>query len=136
MFSKTDRQKHTQLRRVSYGDSVSHSLTLSFSLCFFFSAVSFHDCGRGGRVHFECSQPSDFRIEITGEVLALWPLQPSLSSSSSFSSSPLLVIAQDVSTQEQWQTQVRLRPSGGRESQVCNLENKFSKVCSLITLNH
>ncbi|XP_053485663.1 cadherin-2 [Ictalurus furcatus] len=79
--------------------------------------VRFQDCGRGGRVHFECSQPTGFRIEITGEVLALWKLQPSLSSSSSFSSSPLLVIARDVSTHEQWQTQIRLRPSGGHESQ-------------------
>ncbi|GAA6098477.1 cadherin-2-like [Tachysurus ichikawai] len=79
------------------------------------SAVRFHDCGRGGRVHFECSRPTDFRIQITGDVLSL---QPSLSSPSSFSSTPLLVIARDVSTQEQWKTEIRLRPSGGHESQV------------------
>lgn len=123
---QTDRQTrtHTQIRRVSCGESLSlthtftHSLFLFLFVLLFFSAVRFHDCGRGGRVHFECSQPTGFRIEITGEALALWKLQPSLSSSSSFSSSPLLVIARDVSTHEQWQTQIRLGPSGGHESQV------------------
>lgn len=129
MFSKTDRQTDRRAHTHRYAEcpvgnlshSHTHSLTLSFSFslcCFFFSAVRFHDCGRGGRVHFECSQPTGFRIEITGEALALWKLQPSLSSSSSFSSSPLLVIARDVSTHEQWQTQIRLGPSGGHESQV------------------
>ncbi|KAF5901002.1 cadherin-2, partial [Clarias magur] len=81
-------------------------------------AVRFQDCGRAGRVHFECSQPTDFRLEITGEVLSLWTLRPSSSSSSLLTSSPLLVIARDDSTQEQWQTEIWLRPSTGHESQV------------------
>ncbi|KAK3566595.1 hypothetical protein QTP86_001079 [Hemibagrus guttatus] len=83
--------------------------------------VRFHDCGRGGRVHFECSRPTDFRIEITGDVLSLRTLQPSLSSPSSFSSTPLLVMARDISTQEQWQTEIRLQPSGGHETQLPGL---------------
>lgn len=123
---QTDAHTHTDTQSVLWGISLSLSLTHTFThsvflflfVLLFFSAVRFHDCGRGGRVHFECSQPTGFRIEITGEALALWKLQPSLSSSSSFSSSPLLVIARDVSTHEQWQTQIRLGPSGGHESQV------------------
>lgn len=38
MFSKPDRQKHTQLRRVSCGESLTHSLSLySLTLLFFLS---------------------------------------------------------------------------------------------------
>ncbi|KAI5104733.1 cadherin-2 precursor, partial [Silurus meridionalis] len=77
--------------------------------------VRFHDCGRKGRVHFECSRPTEFQIEITGEDLALRTLRPSISPSSS--SPPLLVTARDDSTHEQWQTEIRLRPSGGDKSQ-------------------
>lgn len=77
--------------------------------------VRFHDCGRGGSLRFECSQPTDFRIEQNGEVLSLQKLQ--LPSSTSWTSSSLLVIARDVSTQEKWQTEVRLQPSGGVKSQ-------------------
>uniref|UniRef100_A0A3B1INL8 Cadherin 2 n=1 Tax=Astyanax mexicanus TaxID=7994 RepID=A0A3B1INL8_ASTMX len=76
--------------------------------------VRFHDCGRGGSVRFECSRPTDFRIEQDGEVLSLQKLQLP---SSSWTSSPLLVIARDVSTQEKWQTEVRIQPSGGDKSQ-------------------
>lgn len=110
---QTDRSTHRYVEHPV--GNLFHMLSLFLS---FFSAVRFHDCGQGGRVHFECSQPTAFRIEITGEVLALRTLQPSLTSSSSFLSSPLLVIARDISTQEQWQTEVRLRPSGGQGLQV------------------
>uniref|UniRef100_A0AAR2JFH0 Cadherin domain-containing protein n=1 Tax=Pygocentrus nattereri TaxID=42514 RepID=A0AAR2JFH0_PYGNA len=84
--------------------------------------VRFHDCGRGGRVRFECSQPTDFRIEQDGEVLSVQTVQlpsssSSSSSSSSWTSSPLLITAWDLSTQEQWQTEIRLQPSGGLKSQ-------------------
>uniref|UniRef100_A0A3B1J9H3 Cadherin 2 n=1 Tax=Astyanax mexicanus TaxID=7994 RepID=A0A3B1J9H3_ASTMX len=89
--------------------SVSCAFSLSFSL-----SVRFHDCGRGGSVRFECSRPTDFRIEQDGEVLSLQKLQLP---SSSWTSSPLLVIARDVSTQEKWQTEVRIQPSGGDKSQ-------------------
>uniref|UniRef100_A0AAR2JTT0 Cadherin domain-containing protein n=1 Tax=Pygocentrus nattereri TaxID=42514 RepID=A0AAR2JTT0_PYGNA len=76
--------------------------------------VRFHDCGRGGRVRFECSQPTDFRIEQDGEVLSVQTVQlpsssSSSSSSSSWTSSPLLITAWDLSTQEQWQTEIRLQ---------------------------
>ncbi|XP_066537158.1 cadherin-2-like [Hoplias malabaricus] len=71
--------------------------------------VKFHDCGRGGQVRFECNQPSDFHIKQDGAVLPLRALQ--LPSSSSWTSSPLLVIARDLTTQEQWQTEIRLQPS-------------------------
>lgn len=116
---QTEAHTHIGTRSILWGISHIHSLCLFLFVFFsFFSAVRFQDCGRAGRVHFECSQPTDFRIEITGEVLSLWTIRPALSSSSLFISSPLLVIARDDSTQEQWQTEIWLRPSTGHESQV------------------
>ncbi|XP_036452296.1 LOW QUALITY PROTEIN: cadherin-2-like [Colossoma macropomum] len=95
--------------------------------------VKFHDCGRGGHVRFECSQPTDFRIEQDGEVLSVRTVQlPSFSSSSSSSwtSSPLLITARDLSTEEQWQTEIRLQPSGGLKSQ----ENRGSRTLPEIVI--
>uniref|UniRef100_A0A8D3BF54 Cadherin 2 n=1 Tax=Scophthalmus maximus TaxID=52904 RepID=A0A8D3BF54_SCOMX len=68
--------------------------------------VRFLDCGRVGRVQFECSSPSDFRIEADGVVFAASSLQRS-----ALPASPLLIKARDSTTQEQWVTQVRLTPS-------------------------
>ncbi len=68
-------------------------------------AVKYVDCGRGAHVRFECSQSGDFGISVDGVVFALRPLLRSRSWTS-----PLLIKAQDEDTQQQWQTQVRLRP--------------------------
>ncbi|XP_026230455.1 cadherin-2-like [Anabas testudineus] len=68
--------------------------------------VRFLDCGRGGLVRFECSNPSDFRIEANGVVYAARSLQRS-----TISVSPLLIKASDTVTQQQWVTQVRLTSS-------------------------
>ncbi|NP_001292329.1 cadherin-2 precursor [Oryzias latipes] len=67
--------------------------------------VRFVSCGRGGLVQFECSNPSDFRIEADGVVYAAKALQPS-----TLPASPLLIKATDPNTQQQWVTQVRLAP--------------------------
>ncbi|XP_034558938.1 cadherin-2-like isoform X1 [Notolabrus celidotus] len=68
--------------------------------------VRFVDCGRGGLVRFECSNPSDFRIEADGVVYAAKSIQLS-----TLQASPLLIKASDTATQQQWVTQVRLMPS-------------------------
>lgn len=75
------------------------------SVCHFSLAVRFVSCGRGGLVQFECSNPSDFRIEADGVVYAAKALQPS-----TLPASPLLIKATDPNTQQQWVTQVRLAP--------------------------
>ncbi|KAF0046918.1 hypothetical protein F2P81_000551 [Scophthalmus maximus] len=75
--------------------------------------VRFLDCGRVGRVQFECSSPSDFRIEADGVVFAASGLQRS-----ALPASPLLIKARDSTTQEQWVTQVRLTPSTKGSQQV------------------
>ncbi|KAI3374909.1 hypothetical protein L3Q82_021449 [Scortum barcoo] len=68
--------------------------------------VRFVGCGRGGPVQFECSNPSDFRIEANGVVYAARSIQLS-----TLPASPLLIRASDSTTQQQWVTQVRLTPS-------------------------
>nr|XP_015812315.2 cadherin-2 [Nothobranchius furzeri] len=65
--------------------------------------VKFISCGRGDLVRFECSNPSDFRIEANGVVYAARTLQdtPVLAS-------PLLITAVDTTTQQQWMTRVKV----------------------------
>uniref|UniRef100_A0A3Q2QRX8 Cadherin 2 n=1 Tax=Fundulus heteroclitus TaxID=8078 RepID=A0A3Q2QRX8_FUNHE len=67
--------------------------------------VKFVSCGRGGLVRFECSNPSDFRIEDDGVVYAARTLQRTAAPASS-----LLIKAVDASTQQQWVTQVKMMP--------------------------
>lgn len=76
-------------------------------------AVRFVDCGRGGVVRFECSNPSDFRIEADGVVYAVRSIQHS-----TLPASPLLIKASDTATQQQWVTQARLMPSTDSSQQV------------------
>ena len=66
-------------------------------------AVRFSSCGQGGLVWFECSNPSDFRIEADGVVYAAKTLQRS-----ALPASPLLIKASDTTTRQEWVTQVRL----------------------------
>ncbi|XP_028986859.1 cadherin-2 [Betta splendens] len=68
-------------------------------------SVRFLDCGRGGLVRFESSNPSDFRIEASGVVYAARSLERSTAPVS-----PLLIKAIDTTTEQQWVTQVRLTP--------------------------
>nr|XP_019957539.1 PREDICTED: cadherin-2A-like [Paralichthys olivaceus] len=75
--------------------------------------VRFLDCGRSGLVRFECSNPSDFRIEADGVVYAARSLQHS-----TLPASPLLIKASNSATQEQWVTQARLTPSAESSQQV------------------
>lgn len=87
----------------------SHVLSLlSFSL-----TVKFVNCGQGGLVQFECSNPSDFHIEADGVVYALRPLTVS-----TLRAVPLVIVARDETNQQQWQTQVRLTPPIGQSQQV------------------
>ncbi|XP_037537239.1 cadherin-2 [Nematolebias whitei] len=65
--------------------------------------LKFISCYRGGLVRFECSNPSDFRIEADGVIHAARTFQ-----ASSLPASPLLIKAVDTTTQQQWVTQVRL----------------------------
>ncbi|XP_012730874.2 cadherin-2 [Fundulus heteroclitus] len=67
--------------------------------------VKFVSCGRGGLVRFECSNPSDFRIEDDGVVYAARTLQRTAAPASS-----LLIKAVDAATQQQWVTQVKMMP--------------------------
>uniref|UniRef100_A0AAQ5ZDA3 Cadherin domain-containing protein n=1 Tax=Amphiprion ocellaris TaxID=80972 RepID=A0AAQ5ZDA3_AMPOC len=75
--------------------------------------VRFISCGRGGLVQFECSNPSDFRIDAYGVVYAARTLQHSV-----LPASPLQIKASDTTTQQQWVTQVRLTPSTRSGQQV------------------
>lgn len=76
-------------------------------------AVGFVDCGRGGLVRFECSNPSDFRIEADGVVYAVRSIQHSMPPALT-----LLIKASDTTTQQQWVTQVKLTPSTLPSQQV------------------
>ncbi|XP_015242385.1 PREDICTED: cadherin-2-like isoform X1 [Cyprinodon variegatus] len=67
--------------------------------------VKFVSCGRGGLVRFECSNPSDYRIENDGVVYAARTLQRTQAPAS-----PLLIKAVDTTTQQQWVTQVKMMP--------------------------
>lgn len=75
--------------------------------------VNFLDCGRGGPVRMECSNPSDFRIEADGVVYAARSIQHSPQQAV-----PLLIRAIDGTTQQQWMTQVRLEPPALSSQQV------------------
>lgn len=68
-------------------------------------AVRFISCGQGGLVWFECSNPSDFRIEADGVVYAARALQHTVFPASAL---PLLIKASDTTTRQEWVTQVRL----------------------------
>ena len=57
-------------------------------------------------MRFECSNPSDFRIEADGVVYAARSIQHS-----TLPESPLLIKASDATTLQQWVTRVRLTPS-------------------------
>lgn len=83
--------------------------------CFPFPSltVKFVNCGQGGLVQFECSNPSDFHIEADGVVYALRPLTVS-----TLRAVPLVIVARDETNQQQWQTQVRLTPPIGQSQQV------------------
>ncbi|XP_010785473.1 cadherin-2 [Notothenia coriiceps] len=74
--------------------------------------VRFVDCGRGGLVRFECSNPSDFRIEVDGVVYAARSIELS-----TLPASPLLIKASDTTTQQQWVTQVKMTPSTDQQVQ-------------------
>ncbi|XP_030016434.1 cadherin-2 [Sphaeramia orbicularis] len=75
--------------------------------------VRFNNCNRGGKIRFESSNPSDFRIEADGAVYAARNLQLS-----AFQLSPLLIKASDDSAQQQWVTQARLTTSTASNQQV------------------
>ncbi|MGH0131656.1 UNVERIFIED_CONTAM: hypothetical protein FKN15_062480 [Acipenser sinensis] len=66
--------------------------------------VRFVDCGRNGRLRYETTDPSDFRIGDDGVVYAARNVHIS-SKQTTFS-----VKARDTETQEQWQAAVRLTP--------------------------
>lgn len=76
-------------------------------------AVRFVDCGRGGLVRFECSNPSDFRIEADGVVYAARTIQRS-----TLSALPVLIKASDTTNKQQWVTQVMLTPATHSGQQV------------------
>ncbi|XP_041102025.1 cadherin-2-like [Polyodon spathula] len=67
--------------------------------------VRFVDCGRNGRLRYETTDPSDFRIGDDGVVYAARNVHIS-SKETTFS-----VKARDTETQEQWQATVRLMPT-------------------------
>ncbi|MBN3277791.1 CADH2 protein, partial [Polyodon spathula] len=67
-------------------------------------SVRFVDCGRNGRLRYETTDPSDFRIGDDGVVYAARNVHIS-SKETTFS-----VKARDTETQEQWQATVRLMP--------------------------
>ncbi|XP_045061814.1 cadherin-2-like [Coregonus clupeaformis] len=75
--------------------------------------VKFVNCGQDGLVQFECSNPSDFRIEADGVVYALRPLTVS-----TLRAVPLVIVARDETNQQKWQTQVRLMPPIGQSQQA------------------
>ena len=81
--------------------AINSNSNLSLSL-----AVGFVSCGRGGGLRFECSNPSDFRIEADGVVYAARTLQRT-----TLPASPLQIKASDTATQQQWVTKVRLTSS-------------------------
>lgn len=89
-----------------------HFFNLNLSVCLF--AVKFVDCGRG-LVRFECSNPSDFRIEAGGIVYAARNVAPHLA----LTASPLLIKASD--TKQEWVTQVWITPSTRPGQQVNTL---------------
>lgn len=64
-------------------------------------------------MRFECSNPSDFRIEADGVVYATRKVQHS-----ALTALPLLVKASDIDTKQQWVTQVRMTPSANSGQQV------------------
>lgn len=64
-------------------------------------------------MRFECSNPSDFRIEVDGVVYAARGIELS-----TLPASPLLIKASDTTTQQQWVTQVKLTPSTDYNQQV------------------
>lgn len=84
-------------------------------VCLF--AVRFVDCGRGGLVRFECSNPSDFWIEANGVVYATGKV----AQHSALAASPLLIKASDTDTEQQWVTQVWMTPSthSGQQVNTC-----------------
>ena len=88
--------------------------------------VRFFDCGRGGLVRFECSNPSDFRIEADGVVYAARSLQLS-----GLRASPLLIKASDDNTQQQWVTQVQVTPSAPSSQQVNKPQQLFYNISDL-----
>uniref|UniRef100_A0AAY4CUP6 Cadherin domain-containing protein n=1 Tax=Denticeps clupeoides TaxID=299321 RepID=A0AAY4CUP6_9TELE len=67
--------------------------------------VKFIDCDRGVQVRFQCSKPADFRVEMDGVVHALHSFNPTTALPS-----PVVITAQDETTKERWQTEVRLTP--------------------------
>lgn len=82
--------------------------------------MRFVDCGQGGSVQFECSNPSDFRIEADGVVYAARSIQHS-----ALPALPLLIKASDTATQQQWVTQVSLMPSTHSGQQVNEASSTF-----------
>ncbi|XP_030630690.1 cadherin-2 [Chanos chanos] len=74
--------------------------------------VKFLDCSRGSQPRFECSNPTDFRIETDGVLYALHPLHLS-------PSQPLVLVikAWDDLSRRQWLTEVRLYPSPSRTAE-------------------
>uniref|UniRef100_A0A8C9YVW5 Cadherin 2 n=1 Tax=Sander lucioperca TaxID=283035 RepID=A0A8C9YVW5_SANLU len=82
--------------------------------------LKFVDCGRGGLVRFECSNPSDFRIEADGVVYAARSIEHS-----TLPASPLLIKASDTITQQQWVAQVRLKPSTHSSQNRYSIEIAF-----------
>ncbi|CAB1326329.1 unnamed protein product [Coregonus sp. 'balchen'] len=78
-----------------------------------FAHMKFVNCGQDGLVQFECSNPSDFRIEADGVVYALRPLTVS-----TLRAVPLVIVARDETNQQKWQTQVRLMPPIGQSQQA------------------
>lgn len=95
-------------------------LPLNKSL-FLSSPVDFLDCGSGGPVRMECSNPSDFRIEADGAVYAARSLQHSPQQEVL-----LLIRAMDSTTQQQWMTQVRLQPPALSSQQVSTQSSRHS----------
>lgn len=91
-------------------------LPLSLVVCSFFLlnyfstlclTVEFINCGRGP-VKFECSNPSDFRIEESGVVHATRDLQlPGLTA--------LSIKASDIGTERQWTAQVRVSSKSSQQ---------------------
>lgn len=92
-------------------------------------AVRFLDCGRSGLVRFECSNPSDFRIEASGVVYAARGLQLS-----TIPVSPLLIKASDTSTEQQWVTQVRLTAPTDSVKKVNKQYQQHSTFAHLLLL--
>ncbi|CAB1317425.1 unnamed protein product [Coregonus sp. 'balchen'] len=83
----------------------------------FAHSLKFVNCGQGGLVRFECSNPSNFRIDADGVVYALRPL-----TLSTLRAVPLVIVARDETNQQQWQTQVRLTPPVGQIQQAQDIQ--------------